>query len=92
LNSWSAGARPPDFRKDLVEAAGIEPASEKVRHEKTTCVSGSLFVGGGPVSRQDDRHLARLISILGSEQKPLDLSCHMTLTSYDAGLATGAAT
>jgi hypothetical protein len=33
-----------------------------------------------------------LISILGSEQKLLDLSCHMTLTSYDAGLATGAAT
>jgi hypothetical protein len=28
-----------------VEAAGIEPASEKARHEKTTCVSSSVFVG-----------------------------------------------
>jgi hypothetical protein len=25
-----------------VEAAGVEPASEKVQHKKTTCVSGSL--------------------------------------------------
>src|SRR3954469_20194624 len=26
-------------RKRLVEAAGVEPASEKARHAKTTCVS-----------------------------------------------------
>ena len=29
----------------LVEAAGVEPASEKARHEKTTCVSGSVVFG-----------------------------------------------
>jgi hypothetical protein len=28
---------------EMVEAAGVEPASEKVCREKTTCVSGSLF-------------------------------------------------
>ena len=26
----------------LVEAAGVEPASEKARHAKTTCVSDSV--------------------------------------------------
>jgi hypothetical protein len=29
-------------RLGLVEAAGIEPASEKARSEKTTCVSSSV--------------------------------------------------
>ena len=29
--------------EEMVEAAGVEPASEKVCREKTTCVSGSLF-------------------------------------------------
>ena len=28
----------------MVEAAGVEPASEKVRREKTTCVSDSVIV------------------------------------------------
>jgi len=27
-----------------VEAAGVEPASEKVNREKTTCVSGSVVL------------------------------------------------
>jgi len=27
----------------LVEAAGVEPASEKARRAKPTCVSGSVF-------------------------------------------------
>jgi hypothetical protein len=74
--------RPTDNQKDprkmnkslkkvsVVEAAGIEPASEKARHEKTTCVSDSLFVGDSPVNRQDGHHLARLISILSYGQKP----------------------
>jgi hypothetical protein len=30
-------------RGELVEAAGVEPASEKVYREKTTCVSDSVF-------------------------------------------------
>jgi len=29
----------------VVEAAGVEPASEKARREKTTCVSDSVVVG-----------------------------------------------
>jgi hypothetical protein len=32
-----------NFHKHLVEAAGVEPASEKVYREKTTCVSDSVF-------------------------------------------------
>ncbi len=31
--------------KYLVEAAGVEPASEKASREKTTCVSDSVVVG-----------------------------------------------
>jgi len=31
-------------RRPLVEAAGVEPASEKVNREKTTCVSGSVVL------------------------------------------------
>jgi hypothetical protein len=27
----------------MVEAAGVEPASEKVNYAKTTCVSGSIY-------------------------------------------------
>jgi len=27
----------------MVEAAGVEPASEKVRNEKPTCVADSIF-------------------------------------------------
>ena len=32
-----------EFR--MVEAAGVEPASEKVRNKKTTCVADSKFSG-----------------------------------------------
>ncbi len=46
----------------VVEAAGVEPASEKARHAKTTCVSGSAFFVRPPVNRQDASGLARLIS------------------------------
>ena len=55
----------------MVEAAGIEPASEKVRREMTTCVSGSLVVGGRHQKpAKSDCRLARLISTLGSGPKP----------------------
>jgi len=30
-------------RDKLVEAAGVEPASEKARRAKPTCVAGSVF-------------------------------------------------
>ncbi len=56
--------------KSLVEAAGVEPASEKVRRAKPTCVSGSAFQRPPvPPARRGGR-LARLISALGYEQKP----------------------
>ncbi len=30
-------------RKEVVEAGGVEPPSEKARNEETTCVAGSKF-------------------------------------------------
>ena len=33
-----------DDRLEVVEAAGVEPASEKVYREKATCVSGSVVL------------------------------------------------
>ena len=40
-------------KPDLVEAAGVEPASEKVSREKTTCVSGSLVFDHSMGNRQE---------------------------------------
>ena len=53
----------------MVEAAGVEPASEKVYREKTTCVSGSVIFVRYVRHRQERNSLVRLISALGSEQK-----------------------
>ncbi len=53
-----------------MEAAGVEPASEKVYREKTTCVSDSVFFVRPMRNRQERGGLARLISAFGSEQKP----------------------
>jgi hypothetical protein len=33
------------YENTVVEAAGVEPASEKARREKATCVSDSVVVG-----------------------------------------------
>ncbi len=52
-----------------MEAAGVEPASEKVYREKTTCVSGSVFFIRLLRNRQERDSLARLISAFSSEQK-----------------------
>ena len=52
-----------------MEAAGVEPASEKVYYEKTTCVSGSVFFIRLLRNRQERDSLARLISAFSSEQK-----------------------
>jgi len=38
---------------DLVEAAGVEPASEKARRAKPTCVSGSVRFGSFLKNRQE---------------------------------------
>jgi len=54
---------------NMVEAAGVEPASEKVYREKTTCVSGSLVFVRLLRNRQEGSGLARLISAFSSEQK-----------------------
>ena len=43
---------------DVVEAAGVEPASEKVHREKTTCVSGSVFFDRPMRNRQEGDGLA----------------------------------
>jgi hypothetical protein len=58
-----------NLHKNLVEAAGVEPASEKVHREKTTCVSDSLFFVRLMRNRQERGGLARLISAFSSEQK-----------------------
>jgi len=54
----------------MVEAAGVEPASEKVCREKTTCVSGSLFFVHPMRNQQDWGSLAWLISVFSSRRKP----------------------
>ena len=64
----------------LVEAAGIEPASEKARPAKTTCVSGSLVFVHPLMNRQEADSLARLILTYGSGQKPSAQPAKMTLT------------
>ena len=42
----------------LVEAAGVEPASEKVHRDKTTCVSDSVFFDHPMRNRQEGDGLA----------------------------------
>jgi hypothetical protein len=63
-----------------VEAAGVEPASEKARDAKTTCVSGSVFFVCPPLNRQDVDSLVRLVSAYGLRTEAFSLSCKMTLT------------
>jgi hypothetical protein len=62
----------------MVEAAGVEPASEKVHREKATCVSGSLVFVRLLRTRQERGGLARLISAFRLRAEALDLSCKMT--------------
>jgi hypothetical protein len=62
----------------MVEAAGVEPASEKVYRDKTTCVSDSLFFVRLMRNRQERGALARLISALQLRAEALNLSCKMT--------------
>ena len=74
-----------ELTRILVEAAGVEPASEKARPARTTCVSDSVFVGCPRLNRQDTSSLARLISASGSEQKPSAHPAEMTLTDQRTG-------
>ncbi len=65
----------------MVEAAGVEPASEKARHAKPTCVSDSVFFVRPPLNRQDTSGLARLISASRLRAEVLGLSYKKTLTT-----------
>jgi len=62
---------PVSMLMEMVEAAGVEPASEKVYREKTTCVSGSVVFVRAIRYRQERHGLVRLVSGLGSEHKLL---------------------
>jgi len=54
-----------------VEAAGVEPASEKARREENYVRIRLQIFGSGFRAGKSDRYLARLISAYGSGQKPL---------------------
>ena len=73
----------------MVEAAGVEPASEKVYRKKTTCVSGSVVFDRLMRNRQERGGLARLISAFGSGQKPWAYSCKMTPFNRVQALRSG---
>jgi hypothetical protein len=62
-------------KRVLVEAAGVEPASEKVRHAVTTCVSDSLVVGRLLWNQQDTSGLVRLVSISRLRTEAFDPAC-----------------
>ena len=55
----------------MVEAGGVEPPSEKARHEETTCVAGSEISADRFRTGESGGSLARLISAAGSGPKPL---------------------
>ena len=63
----------------LVEAAGVEPASEKARRAKPTCVSGSGVSAAAYKTGKSDRRLVRLISAPWLRTEARGLSCNMTL-------------
>ena len=69
--STSTQGKPLTLKKIwLVEAAGVEPASEKARRVKPTCVSGSAVSMSAYRTGKSGAHLVRLISALGSGPKP----------------------
>ena len=76
----------------VVEAGGVEPPSEKARHEETTCVSGSLVVGHRFRAGEGGEGLARLDLSRRLRTEAIGLSRKMTLTHRRAGSAAGAAT
>jgi hypothetical protein len=64
-----------------VEAAGVEPASERARHETTTCVSDSWLSATALRTGEENGRLARLISTYGYRRKPSVQTAMMTPTS-----------
>jgi len=73
-----------------MEAAGVEPASEKVRRAKTTCVAGSVVSAPAYKTGKSDKRLVRLISAALLRTEADGLSCNMTLASWRAGSSAGA--
>jgi len=61
-----------------VEAAGVEPASEKVFREKTTCVSDSVVFVRLMRNRQERGGLSPIDLGFQLRTEALDLSCKMT--------------
>ncbi len=55
----------------VVEAAGVEPASERARREENYVRIRLRIFGSGFRAGKRGRHLARLISVYGSGPKPL---------------------
>jgi hypothetical protein len=55
---------------NVVEAGGVEPPSEKARNEESTCVARFFYFGQRFRAGKTTLYLARLISDLGSGQKP----------------------
>ncbi len=66
-------------KRSLVEAAGIEPASERIPTRTSTCLSRILNLAFLPSSRQDDATLVPVLSRLfaperNEETNPLDVA------------------
>jgi len=55
----------------MVEAGGVEPPSEKARHEENYVRIRLQIFGSGFRAGENGHHLARLISAYGSGPKPL---------------------
>jgi hypothetical protein len=70
----------------MVEAAGVEPASEKACLAKPTCVADSKDSITTLRTGKKGSNLVRLISTLGSGPKPAAYPEEMTLTDRHSGL------
>jgi len=66
----------------LVEAAGVEPASEKVYRKKATCVSDSVVFVRLMRNRQERGGLSLIDFGFRLQTEALDLSCKMTLSDH----------
>jgi hypothetical protein len=62
----------------LVEAAGVEPASEKAYCKKTTCVSGSVILVHLMRKPARERQLSLIDLGLGLQTEAFTLSCKFT--------------
>ena len=76
----------------MVEAAGVEPASEKASRRKTTCVSGSVFFDRPIRYRQEWTSLSPIDFGLRLQAETLDLACEMTPLDRVQAHRPGAAT